>query len=493
MSRLVPRLVKGFKDAPAASLHARRRMVETVRQVYESFGFEALETPAVEYVETLGKFLPESDQPDAGIFAFKDADEQWIALRYDLTAPLSRYVAQNIQTLPLPFRRYQIGSVFRNEKPGPGRFREFTQFDVDTVGSSSMVADAENCAVLARALSALGLDGQVRIAVNNRKILDGVLERAGLGQPSADPQAMTALRAIDKFDKFGADGVRLLLTRGRKDESGDFTKGAGLSDAQADTILAFMASGQPGRRATCAALADAVKGSARGEEGVRELEEIAALLDAMNLDDAAVAFDPGIVRGLAYYTGPVLEAQVTFEIADEDGRPRQFGSVAGGGRYDGLVGRFLDKELPATGVSIGVDRLIAALDAAGRIGNGGATGPVLIVAFDRTRMADYVRIAEELRAAAIPAEIFLGEGGMKPQLRYADRKGAPVAVIAGGDEFAAGTVSVKNLVLGAEIAAATASGSHEEWRAAAKARAQVTVPRAELAATVRAMLAENAQ
>ena len=494
MSRLVPRLVKGFKDAPAASLHARRRMVETVRRVYESFGFEALETPAVEYVETLGKFLPESDQPDAGIFAFKDADEQWIALRYDLTAPLSRYVAQHIQTLPLPFRRYQIGSVFRNEKPGPGRFREFTQFDVDTVGSSSMVADAENCAVLARALGALGLEGQVRIAVNNRKILDGVLERAGLGQPSVDPQAMTALRAIDKFDKFGAEGVRLLLTSGRKDESGDFTKGAGLTDAQAGMILAFMAAGQTSRRATCAALADAVKGSARGEEGVRELDEIAALLDAMNLDDATVAFDPGIVRGLAYYTGPVLEAQVTFEIADEDGRARQFGSVAGGGRYDGLVGRFLDKDLPATGVSIGVDRLIAALEAAGRIGNGTSeAGPVLIVAFDRTRMADYVRIAEELRAAGIAAEIFLGEGGMKPQLRYADRKGAPVAVIAGGDEFAAGTVSVKNLVLGAEIAAATATGSHEEWRAAAKARAQVTVPRAELAATVRAMLAESAQ
>jgi histidyl-tRNA synthetase len=493
MSRLTPRLVKGFKDASAASLHARRRMIETVRGVYESFGFEALETPAVEYVETLGKFLPESDQPDAGIFALQDGDEQWVALRYDLTAPLSRYVAQNIQSLPLPFRRYQIGSVFRNEKPGPGRFREFTQFDVDTVGSASMVADAENCAVLARALNALGLAGQFRVAMNNRKVLDGVLERAGLGQPDADPQAVTALRAIDKFDKFGADGVKLLLTTGRKDESGDFTKGAGLSALQADSILAFMASGQTTRNATCDALADAVKGSTRGEEGVRELQEIASLLDAMNLSEAAIAFDPGIVRGLAYYTGPVLEAQVTFEIKDEDGRARQFGSVAGGGRYDGLVGRFLDKDLPATGVSIGVDRLIAALEAAGRIGNGTDTrGPVLVVAFDRTRMADYVRIAEELRAAGIAAEVFLGEGGMKPQLRYADRKGSPVAIIAGGDEFAAGTVSVKNLILGAEIAATTAAGaSHEEWRAAAKARAQVTVPRTELAATVRAMLAET--
>lgn len=487
MSRLIPRLVKGFKDAPAASLHARRRMIETVRGVYESFGFEALETPAMEYVETLGKFLPESDQPDAGIFAMKDDDEQWIALRYDLTAPLSRYVAQNIQSLPLPFRRYQTGSVFRKEKPGPGRFREFTQFDVDTVGSASMVADAENCAVLVRALEALGLQGQFRIAMNNRKVLDGVLERAGLGQPQSDAQAMTALRAIDKFDKFGPDGVRLLLTTGRKDESGDFTKGAGLSGLQADAILGFMASGQPARTATCAALEDAVRGSARGEEGVRELQEIASLLDAMGLSDDAVAFDPGIVRGLAYYTGPVLEAQVTFEIKDEDGRVRQFGSVAGGGRYDGLVGRFLDRELPATGVSIGVDRLIAALEAAGRLSNAAATGPVLVVIFDRTRMADYVRIAEELRAADVPAELFLGEGGMKAQLRYADRKGAPVAVIAGGDEFAAGTVSVKNLVLGAQ--AASDAATHEAFRAEAKAKAQVTVPRSELAATVRSMLA----
>lgn len=488
MSRLVPRLVKGFKDAPAASLAARRRMIDTVRGVYESFGFEALETPALEYVETLGKFLPESDEPDAGIFALKDGDEQWVALRYDLTAPLSRYVAQNIQTLPLPYRRYQVGQVYRNEKPGPGRFREFTQFDVDTVGSASMTADAENCAVLARALEALGLKGQFRVAVNNRKVLDGILEKAGLGQPQSDPSAMTVLRAIDKFDKFGAEGVRLLLTSGRKDESGDFTNGAGLAAKQADIILALMASGQATRHATCEALAAAVRGSARGEEGVRELAEIAALLDAMNFADNVVAFDPGIVRGLAYYTGPVLEAQVTFEVKDDEGRARQFGSVAGGGRYDGLIGRFLDKELPATGVSIGVDRLIAALEAAGRIANAAAAGPVLVVVFDKARMADYVRIAEELRAANIPAEIFLGEGGMKAQLRYADRKNAPVAVIAGGDEFAAGTVSVKNLVLGAQAGSATST--NEAFRAEAKARAQVTVPRAELAATVRAMLAD---
>jgi len=340
-----------------------------------------------------------------------------------------------------------------------------------------------------RALEALGLGGQTRIAVNNRKILDGVLERAGVAPNTLE--AVTTLRAIDKFDKFGPEGVKLLLTTGRKDESGDFTKGAGLDAKAADTILAFMAAGQTSRLATCDALGDAVRGSARGEEGVAELREIADLLSAMNLSDETVAFDPAIVRGLGYYTGPVLEAQVTFEITDDEGRARQFGSVAGGGRYDGLVGRFLDRELPATGVSIGVDRLLAALEAGGRIDASAAAGPVLVVVFDRAQMAEYVRIAEELRAASIPAEIFLGTGGMKPQLKYADRKGSPVAIIAGGDEFAAGTVSIKNLVLGAQVAASATT--NEDFKAEAKAKAQVTVARSDMAATVRAMLADIAK
>lgn len=487
MASLNARLVKGLKDTPAAALARRRHMFETVRGVYEAYGYEGLDTPALEYVDTLGKFLPESEQPDAGIFALKDGDEQWIALRYDLTAPLSRYVAQNIANLTLPFRRYHWGPVWRNEKPGPGRFREFIQFDADTVGSSSMTADAENAAMLAEALTALGLGGQFRVAMNNRKVLDGVLEGAGLGPAQTDPRAMTALRAVDKFDKFGPEGVRLLLTKGRRDDSGDFTKGAGLSDAQADLIIAFTACGRPTRAATCAALRDLVQGSNAGLAGIAELEEIGAVLSALGVAEETIPYDPSIVRGLAYYTGPVLEAQITFAIEDEQGRPMQFGSVASGGRYDGLVGRFLDREIPATGVSIGVDRLLAALDAAGRHEAAAHTGPVLIVVFDKPRMADYARMAQELRAAGFAAELFLGEGGMKAQLRYADRRSAPVAVIAGEDEFKAGTVSVKDLILGAQLADKTQS--NEEWRAAAKARAQVTVPRGELVATVAAMLA----
>ncbi len=487
MPALAARLVKGFKDSPAAALGRRRRLIETVRRVYESFGFEGLETPAVEYVESLGKFLPESEQPDAGIFAWKDQDEAWIALRYDLTAPLSRFVAQNVATLPLPYRRYQVGPVYRQDKPGPGRYREFVQFDADTVGSASMAADAEGAAMLAQALRALGLSGQFRIAMNDRKILDGVLEGAGLGPAQTDPRAMAALRAVDKFDKFGEAGVRLLLTTGRRDESGDFAKGAGLSEAQADHILAFTRAGRATRGETVAALRELVTGSNAGLSGVAELDEIGGLLDAMGVPEAEIVYDPSIVRGLAYYTGPVLEAQITFEIADEQGRPIQFGSVASGGRYDGLVGRFLDREIPATGVSIGVDRLLAALEAAGRLGDAAEPGPVLVVVFDKTRMADYAAMAAELRAAGIRAEVFLGEGGMKAQLRYADRRGSPVAVIAGSDEFAAGTVSVKNLVLGAAVAGGAADNA--AFRAEMKAKAQVTVARSEMVATVRGMLA----
>ncbi len=483
-SRLAARAPKGLKDTLGADVARLAAMTATIRNVYERFGFAPLETSALEYVEVLGKFLPESDQPDAGIFALKDADEQWIALRYDLTAPLSRFVAENSQSLPMPFRRYQLGPVWRNEKPGPGRFREFLQFDADTVGSSSMVADAENAALLARAFDALGLVGQYRIAMNNRKILDGLLEKIGLGSAQGDPKAMTVMRAVDKFDKFGDAGVRLLLTTGRKDESGDFTKGAGLADDEATRILDFMHAGKATRKETLAALEPLVAGSARGEEGVRELAEIDAILAAYGLADSQAAFDPGIVRGLAYYTGPVIEAQATFEIIDEKGHKRQFGSIAGGGRYDGLVGRFMAKDMPATGVSIGVDRLFAALTAAGKIAATAHDGPVLVTVFDKAHLPDYVRMAEELRSVGIAAEVYAGDSGMKAQLKYADRRRSPLAIIAGSDEFARGEVSIKDLAEGERLAASTAGNA--EWRD--KSRAQTTVPRVDLVAHVRAAL-----
>jgi histidyl-tRNA synthetase len=320
--------------------------------------------------------------------------------------------------------------------------------------------------------------------VNTRKILDGVMEGIGLSPGASDHTSLTVLRAIDKFDRLGFDGVLQLLTTGRKDESGDFTKGAGLTPAAAETVLSFMRAGRPSRGETVASLEALVGKSNTGLSGVGELKAIDSLLTAAGLDETRVQFDPGIVRGLAYYTGPVLEAVITMEITGEDGQPRQIGSIAGGGRYDGLVSRFTGTTIPATGVSIGVDRLVAALTMAGRLGRDFAKGPVLVTVFDKGRLDAYQKIAAELRAGGVRAEIYLGEGGLKAQLKYADRRNSPVAVIAGEDEFKAGTVSLKNLALGAEMAKGIKD--HEAWKD--KSRAQITVPRGELISQVKAML-----
>ncbi len=482
---LKARVAKGFKDTTAADLRQRNAMIGTIRSVYESYGFDPLETPAVEYVDVLGKFLPEQDQPDGGIFALRDNDEQWISLRYDLTAPLSRFVAERWATMSLPFRRYQVGPVYRNEKPGPGRYREFYQFDVDTIGAGSMAADAENCAIMAETLEALGMErGDYAVKVNNRKVLDGVLESIGIAPGGDLTASLPVLRAVDKFDRVGFDGVQLLLTKGRMDESGDFTKGAGLTDDQAAQVLAYMKVCGDTRADICTGLRDVVGTSEVGAEGIAELEEIGALLDGLGIEERQCVFDPSIVRGLAYYTGPVLEVGITFEIADENGQPRQFGSVAGGGRYDGLVERFVGKRVPATGVSIGVDRLLAALAAAGRLSDDTQTGPVLVTVMDQTRLKDYAAIAQELRAAGIRTELYTGESKFKAQMKYADRRHAPVAVIAGGDEFDAGTVSLKDLDAGR--AQADDIASHEEWKD--KSRAQEVVPRSDLVAKVRSIL-----
>jgi histidyl-tRNA synthetase len=381
-----------------------------------------------------------------------------------------------------------MGPVWRNEKPGPGRFRQFYQCDADTVGAGSVAADAEICAMLADALEEVGIPrGDYVVRVNNRKVLNGVMEVAGVLDP-ADPDRFAhergiVLRAIDKIDRLGEGGVRALLGAGRKDESGDFTRGAGLSDAQADVVMAFMSARRISNDVTLGALADLVAGSETGAEGVAELGQIAALLDAQGYGADRIIIDPGVVRGLGYYTGPVFEAELTFEILDDKGRPRQFGSVAGGGRYDDLVKRFTGQAVPATGVSIGVDRLLAALRAKGR-GAGDTAGPVVVTVMDRDRMADYFTMAGELRAAGIRAEVYLGNPKQfGNQLKYADKRASPVAVIQGSDEAARGVVVLKDLVLGARIAA---SATLEEWK---DRPAQVEVPRGDLVSAVRRMLA----
>ncbi|MEM7177248.1 MAG: histidine--tRNA ligase [Pseudomonadota bacterium] len=479
---------RGFRDYFGVEVAERRAMLDAICEVYHAYGFDPLETSAVETVEALGKFLPDVDRPNEGVFGWQDEDETWLALRYDLTAPLARVVAQHREVLPSPYRRYAVGPVWRNEKPGPGRYRQFYQCDADTVGTPTVAADAEICMMLADAMERVGISrDDVIIRINNRKVLNGVMEAAGLLKPDA-PEELVAergivLRAIDKLDRLGEEGVRLLLGEGRKDESGDFTKGAGLGAEQADLVMGFVSAGRVTGAATCARLAELVGASESGTEGVRELETIATLLAAQGYDSRAV-IDPSVVRGLGYYTGPVYEAELTFEITDEDGRKRQFGSVAGGGRYDDLVKRFTGQAVPATGISIGVDRLLAALREIGRAGQAETAGPVVILPMDRDRMADYQSMCAELRNAGIRAEVFLGGGNMAKQLKYADKRASPIAVIEGGDEFAAGQVTLKDLALGARLAAEIET--REEWT---QQPAQVTVERSDLVAEIRTMLA----
>ncbi|MFT4014541.1 MAG: histidine--tRNA ligase [Paracoccus sp. (in: a-proteobacteria)] len=477
---------KGFRDYFGADVTERKQMLDRIAEIYHRHGFEPLETSAVETVEALGKFLPDVDRPNAGVFAWQEAEVpgggagDWLALRYDLTAPLARVAAQFRNDLPSPYRRYAMGPVWRNEKPGPGRFRQFYQCDADTVGSASVAADAEICAMLATALEHAGIQrGDYLIRINNRKVLNGILEAMGVaeGRPADD-----VLRTIDKFDKVGQDGVRQLLTTGRKDESGAMIEGVGLAPEQAEPVIAFLTSKGADNAETLNNLRAAVGISAVGAEGVEELAQISDMLAAMGVAEDRAIIDPSIVRGLGYYTGPVFEAELTFEILDDKGRKRQFGSVAGGGRYDGLVERFTGQKVPATGVSIGVDRLLAALRAKGLMG-GQAQGPVVVTVMDRDRMADYQAMAAELRAAGIRAEVYLGNPkNFGNQLKYADKRQSPVAIIQGGDEALRGVVQIKDLILGAKIAAKV---SHEEWKAQP---AQTEVPRGDLVREVRRIL-----
>jgi histidyl-tRNA synthetase len=482
-SRPEARAPRGFNDRRARDVVAERAILAAVSGVYERWGFEPLETGAFEYVDALGKFLPDTDRPNEGVFAMQDDDEQWLALRYDLTAPLARFAAQNWETLPKPFRRYAFGPVWRNEKPGPGRFREFVQCDADTVGSARPEADAEIIAMAVEGLEAAGLPaGSALIKINNRKLLNGLMSAAGVAD---EAQKLAVLRAVDKLDRLGPDGVRLLLGEGRLDESGDFTKGAGLNASAAERVLAFTAAGAGDRAATLGKLADVVVGSAEGDEGLAELAAIDAALSGLGVAADRATFDPAVVRGLEYYTGAVFEAELLLDTADEKGQPMRFGSIGGGGRYDDLVARFTGERTPATGFSFGVSRLASALRAAGRDLARAARGPVVVIAFSQDRMADYFAVAREIRAAGIPAEVYLGASGMKAQMKYADRRLSPAAIIVGDDELAAGTVTVKDLDLGRELASKVTDNA--EWRA--ERPGQQTIPRGELVAALRRILA----
>jgi histidyl-tRNA synthetase len=460
-SRPKARLPRGFRDRPAADIAAERRMLETIRQVYESYGFEPLETPAFEYTDVLGKFLPDLDRPNEGVFSLKDDDGQWLSLRYDLTAPLARYVAENFQHLPKPFRRYQVGQVWRNEKPGPGRYREFTQFDADTVGSASPAADAELLMMACDALEALGLKrGEYIVKMNSRRLLDAVLQSASV----SDLQRGTVLRAIDKYDRLGEAGVQALLGEGRKDESGDFTKGAGLDERQIALVMELLTATAE-RYDTIAA--------------VQELQTIRTALAANGYGEDRVQIDTSIIRGLEYYTGPVFEAQLQFPVTNEAGETIVFGSVAGGGRYDDLVARFTGQQVPATGISIGVSRLLTAVKQRSEA----ALAPLAIV-LTVDDMARSFAMARELREAGLRAEAYVGTKKFGDQLKYADKRGAAIAVIEGADERASGKVTLKDLKRGAELSKGIESRA--EWLG--ERQAQVTVERDRLVQEVKGLL-----
>jgi histidyl-tRNA synthetase len=491
-NKLKARLPRGLADRGPAEIAATRRMLETIRAVYERYGFEPVETPAIEYTDALGKFLPDQDRPNEGVFSFQDDDEQWLSLRYDLTAPLARYVAENFDALPKPYRSYREGWVFRNEKPGPGRFRQFMQFDADTVGSASMAADAEICMMAADTMEALGIKrGDYVVKVNNRKVLDGVLEAIGLGGEANASRRLTVLRAVDKYDRLGADGVRLLLGEGREDESGDFTRGAGLNTIQ--TKFVFGAVGIPtiideSEYPELKDLDDRYMGTVSAQEGLRELREIRALIVAAQYD-SRVHIDKSVVRGLEYYTGSVYEIELLLETKDEKGRPVRFGSVGGGGRYDGLVSRFRGEPVPATGFSIGVSRLQAALTLIKKLDAKPPFGPVVVTVFDRDRYPDYQRMAAALRDAGIRAELYLGNPkSFGNQFKYADRRRSPCVVIQGGDEKAKGEVQIKDLVLGAELAGM--SKDRDDYLKK-QGEAQFAVKESELVDAVRKVLARN--
>ena len=487
--KLRARLPRGLEDRGPAAIAATRAMTDKIRAVYERYGFEPVETPAMEYTDALGKFLPDQDRPNEGVFSFQDDDEQWISLRYDLTAPLARYVGERYGTdsLVLPYRSYRFGWVFRNEKPGPGRFRQFMQFDADTVGAPTMAADAEMCMLAADTMEALGIPrGSYVVKVNNRKVLDGIMDSIGIGGDENAGKRLIVLRAIDKLDRLGPDGVRQLLGPGRKDDSGDFTKGAGLDEKAADTVLGFLSTSVDNDSETFDRLEALVSGSNQGLDGVNELRAVAELINAAGYDNGRVRIDTSVVRGLEYYTGPVYECELTFEVQDEKGRPIRFGSVGGGGRYDGLVSRFSGQPAPATGFSIGVSRLQAALTALGKISSKPEPGPVVVTVFDRDRVADYQRMVSALRSAGIRAELYLGNPkNIGNQLKYADKRNAPCVVIQGGDEKASAQVLIKDLIVGAEIAGM--SKERDEYLKK-QAEAQFAVPEAQLVEAVRKIL-----
>ena len=428
-------LPKGFKDSSEENIDIRNQVIAIIRNECEKFGFKNIETPALEYTEALGKFLPDVDRPSGGVFSFQDEDDQWISMRYDLTAPLARYVAENYQFIPKPFKRYQVGAVWRNEKPGPGRYREFIQFDADAIGISNNYIDAELCVMVAKMFLELGFTAkEYKVKYSSRVIWENLFKQIELDET----QIPAVLRAVDKLDRLGVDGVKELLLEGRKDKSGDFMQGVNLKDKQASEILDFISN-------------KTIK-----DDQLNSFEEY-----LQNYKELPFEFDPTVVRGLEYYTGLVFEVELTAKILNDKGKEVIFGSVAGGGRYDKLIARFGKEDVPATGISIGVDRLVYAIEQLDKISS--SKKPLIIIAnLLPDQISTYLTIADQLRTEGYACEIFYGSNNLSKQLKYCDKRKASVVVIIGEDELKNNTISIKNLTVGKELSKNI--DSREEWK-----------------------------
>ena len=428
-------LPKGFKDSSEENIDIRNQVIAVIRNECEKFGFKNIETPALEYTEALGKFLPDVERPSGGVFSFQDEDDQWISMRYDLTAPLARYVAENYQFITKPFKRYQVGSVWRNEKPGPGRYREFIQFDADVIGISNNYIDAELCVMVAKIFLELGFTAsEFKVKYSSRVIWEDLFKKINLDEI----QIPAVLRAVDKLDRLGTDGVKELLLKGRKDKSGDFMQGVNLKDNQAEEILDF------------------ISNKTTKDDQLNSFEEY-----LQNYKELPFEFDPTVVRGLEYYTGLVFEVELTAQILNDKGKEVIFGSVAGGGRYDKLIARFGKEDVPATGISIGVDRLVYAIEQFDKISS--SKRPLIIIAnLLSDQISTYLKIADQLRNEGYACEIFYGSSNLSKQLKYCDKRKASVVVIIGEDEMENNTISLKNLTVGKELSKNI--DSREEWK-----------------------------
>ena len=437
-NKLIPGLPSGFEDRWNETLILKKRLLKVIENNFIKYGFDPLETPSFEIAENIGSFLAEDDSnPMSDVFSFNDGEKN-ITLRYDLSSPLARFVAQNNQELPSIYKRYAIQNVFRNEKSGNARFREFTQADCDIVGNVNPAqANAELCNLVASTLIECGLKkDQFTINVSNRKIIQGLIQ--DLKIPAN--KEIKVMRAIDKLDKpdFGIKGVEDLLKKERKDKSGAITKGADLNDDQVSKILNFL------KIKDLKKLKQDFKNPIT-QEGIKELEDLFEVLDFGNYSEL-VKTNFTIVRGLAYYDGFCIETYLNFKTTNNKGKEIDIGSVCSGGQYNKLISRFKGVDIPGTGVSIGVDRLLFAMSQINQVQLDDQK-PVIVCVMDEKYLKNYYEILNNLRKNNINSEIFLdSKKNLGKQLTYANKRECPVAVICGENEFKDNKITLKNLL-----------------------------------------------